>query len=404
MSAHRRRAGIVAALLALPTFALASPAAATTADEAATTTAAEGTVEPGTLVGGRVTKQGWWSRSNQPPPETGVLAPPSVPAPAAPKGTLPVAQVTGEPERISALQFTLDGKKDDMVDSVVLALRESADPTLNPNSTGATVFACPITEFWIGVENGPWSTLPAYDCSTGSVQGVRDDKGVWTFDLTPLAFDWLSSATKLPPAVVFVSSTTPEGTAPDPAAGPPTSFQVAYDAAQGLGLLAKTSAPPKSGGGGGGGGNNDDDDSDTSDDSGTGGGSSGGGDSGGASSGGGTIGTAGGGGEVDLGTGAAPDPGAAAPVEESAPAADDAGAETAAAPVLAPVSAVPWHDGLGRGALLLLPVALLLAYACMLALGPAGQPVAGQGRRGVSRALERLRATGAAIGQGKARS
>jgi len=269
-----------------------------------------GVVEPGKLVGGKVVKLGWWARATQPPPETGLLAPPSVPAPAAPKGSLPVAQVAGEPERIGALQISLDGKADGVVDSVVVAFKEVADPTANPNSAAGTVYACPVTEFWVGAENGAWETKPSYDCTAGSAQGVRDATGVWTFDLTSIAADWLASSSKLPPAVVFVSSTAAEGEAPaaDPAAGSPESFQVALDAGPGLGLLAKTSPPSTSDDGGDGGGDDSPADSGSDEPSAAGGGTSGSGSSGSGTSSG-TAGTPQGGTTSPAATGQLPNTG-----------------------------------------------------------------------------------------------
>jgi hypothetical protein len=402
MTACRRRIGIIAILVAGPALVLASPAAATTENDAAaeSTSTADDGAAPGTLVGGRIVKQGWWARSNEPPPETGVLAPPSVPAPAAPKGSLPVAQVADEPERIAALQIALDGKSDGTVDSVVLALREWADPTANPNAADAAVMACPITDsFWVGAENGPWTTKPAYDCTLGSVAGVRDETGVWRFDLTSLAAGWLAADSDLPPAVVLVSGVPAQGeTPPQEAPAPPSSFQVAFDGAQGLGLVAKTTDAIDDKGDG------DSDNDDPAEDSDSGDSSTAGGaaTSGGGTSGGGMLDALSGAG-ADVAPEAAPalDAGAGTSADSSTAALDDAAVTTS--PALAPVT-LPWHAGLGRGALLLVPVALLFAYACMVALGPAGQPVAGQGRRGVSRALERLRATGTAFGHGKARS
>jgi hypothetical protein len=263
---------------------------------------------------------------------------------------------------------------------VALALKESADPAVNPNSASATVTACPMTEsFWVGVDNGPWATRPTYDCAAGAVPGTRDDKGVWTFDLTLLASQWLAEDREFAPAVVLVSTPTAEPAAteaPDPAADPAAStFQVAFDKTAGVGLVASTLEPTDD--------EPVDDDpapapeADPVDD----GGSSSG-------SGGGLSGV----GEAILD---------AMPEAPPADAAPPPGTETEAAPAqttastLAPVAApvLAWHDEIGAKALLAVP-ALLLAYLVMLAMGPAGQPAVGGGRRGVSRALDRMRTSG----------
>lgn len=362
---HRARLAVLpAVLLAAPL--LAAPASA----------AGDAPV-PGTFVGGTLKKTGWWARSNDAAPETGLLAPPSIPALAAPAGALPVSALGGEVERIAALEFALDGAKDSEVTSVKLALKETADPSANPNSASGTVTACPMTEsFWIGVDNGPWDTRPTYDCAAGAVAGTRDDKGVWTFDLTPLAGQWLASDREFAPAVVLVSTPPTEPAATDPPEPTSTTFQVAYDKAAGVGLAAKTVAPK-----------DDDDESDDdqepqpepeTDPVDAGGGL----DAGGGGLGG--VGAA----IVDA-LPEAPPVDAAPPTEAEEPAAQTTAA--ALAPVAAPVLA--WHDGIGAKALMAVP-ALLLAYLVMLAMGPAGQPAVGGGRRGVSRALDRMRTTG----------
>jgi uncharacterized membrane protein len=51
--------------------------------------------------------------------------------------------------------------------------------------------------------------------------------------------------------------------------------------------------------------------------------------------------------------------------------------------------------------LLLLPLVLVLAYLLMLANGPAAQPTGMAGRRGVSRALDRMRQAGAHAAAGR---
>lgn len=339
--------------------------------------AAGDTPVPGTFVGGTVAKSGWWARSNEQAPETGVLAPPSVPALGAPAGTLPVAAIAGEPERITALEFALEGDEGSEVGNLVLALKESAEASANPNSSSGTVTACPMTEaYWVGVDNGPWATRPTYDCSVGAVAGTRDDKGVWTFDLTPLASQWLAADQEFAPAVVLVSTPPTEPAATEPPEPSSSTFQVAFDKTAGMGLVAETLAP------------SEDDETDDPEpapepetepvDDGGGFGDSGGGGLGGV-------------GEAVLDAlPPAPPVEAATPTAPEAPPAQTT--TTALAPVAAPVLA--WHDEIGAQALLAVP-ALLLAYLVMLAMGPAGQPAVGGGRRGVSRALDRMRATGA---------
>lgn len=384
MRRSARRAGSLAAVVIAPlllgVLPLATPA-----------TAADGGPEPGTFTGGTVTQTGWWGQSNRQAPETGLAAPPSLPSLAAPKGTLPVTGISGQPERITALQFALKGKPDGTVKSVKLALKESAEDSTNLNASAGTVFACPLTEeFWVGVENGPWDTAPTYDCSLGSVAGKRSDEGVWTFDLTSLATQWLASDSQYAPAVVLVSATdpveapdAPQGapsvptvpgvpTAPTAPTGPESAgtFQVGFDGLKGIGLVAKTKPPVKT----------DDDsetDSDDTDD----------GDGGGL----------GGGGGFGAVVDAAADLLDAVPAEDLPVTTPDTPTQEPTATGLVPVAApiLSWYDGIGAKALLAVP-ALLIAYLIMLAMGPGGQPVVGGGRRGVSRALDRMKAEGAA--------
>lgn len=351
---------------------------------AAAAAGAPGGAEPGTTKGGQVVQDGWWSRSNEPAPETGVLQPPSVPAAAAPAGTLPVASVNGEPERIAAIELGLRGEPDSVVTSLVLALRESDAPGANLSSQLATLQACPVTEaFFVGVDNGAWPTRPAFDCDVASAPGARDEEGVWTFDLTALASSWLSSSYGFSSAVVIV------GAPPVDPSSESSSFQVGFDAEKGIGFAAVTEAPAES----------DDDEPETGEEDGSGaaGGATGGGsglgglpstDTGGALDGGSTLPPPG-----DLpALGSVPvEPGTSA----TAPPGESAGAQpisTAVAPLAA--TRGPWYAGLGAGPLLLLAIAALLAYLMMIALGPQGRPVVGSGagRRGVSRALERRRA------------
>lgn len=327
---------------------------------------AEKGAEPG-LRGAEPVKVGWWLLANDPPPEaeTGVLAIPGPPTPTVPAGTLPVSAALGESDKVSAMEFRL-AEPDKAVQSLVLGLQEAADPQGNLDAAGAVVLACQVTEaFWADGQAARWRSRPAYDCEQGAVEGVRDDTGRWTFDLTPLARTWTGEGAASP-SVVLVE-----------AVDAPGSFQVAFQglASETIGLTAafgESLLPP------------DEDaeaDPEVVDAAGPGpSGSSSGGLSSGGSSG---LGTSSG----DLGS-----PSGSDPVPAADGAADDGG-EVVAGDV-APAAALPsWYDGIPMGGLLLAPVALLVAFLAMLALGPDGQPVPGRPQRGVSLALERLRGT-----------
>lgn len=367
---------------------VAGPALATGAAHAAAPA-------PGTQKGGEVAQTGWWNSINEPPPDNPVAPPPPPPAPDVPEGTLPVTVLTGEPRRISAIEFALDGKPGSTVDAVTLSLKESKKQSLTANAEGAVILACAVTEaFWVGGENNPWKNRPEHDCEAASVPGVRNDKtGIWVFDLTLLAAEWKSAEFFGSPSVVLVGAAEGEN-------GEPLSFQVVFDGvkAKGVGLAAKTS--PSSGAGGGGAGM--DFDAGGTPAAGAGGsgdlGGGGGGfdDAGLAGGGGGDLGEVGDGGAGvgDLGGGELVAEDAAVAAPEAAEAAPQAAAQTGQ---LAPVAAMPlsWHDGLGTPFFLFLPVVLGLAYLTMLALGPAGRPTELTNRRGVSRALDKLRLAGA---------
>ena len=339
--------------------------------------------EPGTLRGGSVAQSGWWSRLNEEPPaENPLLVPPAPPAPGAPAGTLPVAVSAGEVQRVSALEFALAGDIGSEVGKVVVTLRESAEPGTQVNAAAAAVRACAVTESsLVANDNGRWCNVPEHDCKTESVLGKRSADGVWTFDLTTIAADWLAEDRSGAPAVVLVPEVAD-------AEGRPQSYQVAFDGprAKGVGLLAVVT--DAIGG--------DDDGEGGSD----GGSENGGGDPSAPVGGsGGTVDLGGSGSAVDLGgdTGGLGAPEALAPAagDGSVPAApvSDAGEGTTTAgttPVA--VSALPWHAGIPRPALFLVPLALGLAYLAMVALGPDAQPTGELRRRGVSRALDRTRA------------
>jgi hypothetical protein len=364
MLAHGRRVARTAALLVvLPTLLIAQAAPADAKK-----------AEPGTQRGGDVVQTGWWSKTNEPLPETGLLAPPNVPAPAAPSGTLPVAVANGERQRIAAVELRLAGPPNGTVDLLQLALQESDERGSQLSPELAQVTACPVTEsFWVGSENGTWKNQPEFDCEALSAPGERDNKGVWTFDLTFLATEWLAKGYGSSTSVVLVGEEAGDN-------GEPLSFQVAFDGdkTKGIGLVASTSPPtatapiapaaPVA-----------DVPATTS--------------SGGAVGGGGISGT----GSMPSG-GAAPGAPVAAPGDQPAPEAAQS-TDQPVQPVAAPQ--LPWHAGLGKPMFLLLPLVLALAYLLMLANGPAAQPTGVSGRRGVSRALDRMRQAGAQVSIGR---
>lgn len=334
-------------------------------------------VEPGSFEGAAVEQTGWWSRLNEEPPETGLVAAPALPAPDVPEGALPVTVAGGERVRVSAVGISVEGETGGTVDELVLVLRESDAPNAALNADGAVVRACQVTtSFWVPSTNGKWARVPAHDCDAGAVEGVRDpDTGTWVFDLTSLASGWLAEDFTGSRAVLLEAVTTD-------ASGAPAESQVMYDAVKGIGLLASTSPGI--------------DDTttgeDTTGESGGGLGATGGGSGSGSGGFGASGGTGAGSSSLPAGGGdsALPEPSAATSGDVPAAAAE-------ADPAFAPVAAAPrpWYGGLGSSAVLLTALALGMAYLTMLAMGPDAQPVpATTTRRGVSRALDRMRAVG----------
>jgi hypothetical protein len=327
-------------------------------------------VSPGDHRGATVIKTGWWWLVNEPPPETGLLAAPAPASPTTPKGAIPVGAVNGDPEKVSAIEVKLRAETGSQVKALDLVLRESDEPGATTNAESARILACPVTElFWADGSAAAWKDQPAYDCTTAKAEGERTKKGLWHFDLAEIATTWLAEGNTDSRSVVLVEDV-----------DAPESFQVAFDGVkdEGVGLrLVATPGPalPDTGALG----------EDVTASAGTTG-----------SSGAGLGGTGGGAALGGAGAGLSQGSGAAAPA--SGETAGEKPQEVAIAPV---ATNTAWHSGIPRAALLLVPVALLLAYLVMLSLGPAGRPVPVTGRHGVSRALDRLRQTGRGAGSGR---
>lgn len=336
---------------------------------------ATGAPEPDTTKGGTVTKTGWWWLANQPPAETGLVAHPQERPPNVQAGHLPVAATSGEADKISAIELKLDAKPGAFAKKATLVLRESEEPAANANADGAKVLACPVTEaFWADGQAARWDARPEYDCNIAQAVGERNDEGIWTFDITSLASIWLTPGSTGSSSLVLV-----EG------AEAPASFQVTFvgldekgiDFKGRFGPPAQTPAlggtGPVGGAGGGGLGQS------------TGAGSLGGSpSSNGALSSGSLSSSTGGGAAVE------PSPVDSGTVQETAPV-----TEQRALPVASPAAVPSWYAGLPKATVLLIVLALGLAYLAMLALGPDAQPAGATSRHGVSRALDRLRAAGA---------
>jgi hypothetical protein len=348
-----------------------------------TTGAAKAEVRPGIAEGAELVKTGWWWQGNETPLDETAFAPTQPSPPNVPKGALPVSAAMGEPERFSALEFRLGGEQGAYVESAVLVLRENTDPGATVNADAATILACPVTEsFWADGSAAAWKARPAYDCDLASAAGERDAKtGLWAFDLTAIAALWTAEGYTGSPSVALV-----EG------ADPPESFHVSFDgpALEGIGyrfVVAESARPPFLPGTG----------LPASSSDGAGPGSPAGG------AGTGSL-LSGSDGSSDLGSldsATAPIAGAAdvAPLDDVPTTAEALETPVTAenVPVAAPQVLPPWYSGISAAGYVLLPLILGLAYLVMLALGPDAQPAAGPVQHGVSRALERLRLTGAAL-------
>ena len=148
--------------------------------------------EPGdgiSATGATVDKVGWWHANNTATntPTAVVTAPPP---PGVPAGTLAVGAFNGEPDRITAIGILPEAMTGDSITSFTLSIKEAGAPAAGFNGAAAKVVACPITEFWVGGENGTWENRPEYDCNIAQAPGTRAEDGTWSFDLLPIGQLW----------------------------------------------------------------------------------------------------------------------------------------------------------------------------------------------------------------------
>lgn len=138
-------------------------------------------------------KEGWWNRTSGSTSDTpaGGVVPPSVLPESVPEGAIGVAAVGGEPQKVAALGIVLDAERGAVVERLVLTLKEAEGTGAQQNPEEAVVVACPILDFFAGVENGSFQDAPEADCELASSTGERSDDGTWTFDLTTIADAWL---------------------------------------------------------------------------------------------------------------------------------------------------------------------------------------------------------------------
>ncbi len=298
--------------------------------------------------GASVDKVGWWSANNvatSTPAGMVTLPPP----PGVSAGTLGVGAFNGDPDKITAIGILPDAMPGDTISSFTLSIKEAGAPAAGYNGSAAKLVACPITEFWVGGENGTWQSRPLYDCNAASAPGERGLDGTWTFDLLPIGRLWLDqSGSIVADGVVLVEDT-----------ASPTSFQTVF-ATSGDGAIVVTIASESA---------------TTIDTSGT------------VDDGGGLL-SDGGGFDVpsfgsgDIPIGGLPPPQVATPTPGETP--QDA-------PVVAPqpivVSSPNILGNLPGGLVLAVPMFLVLLGLLTYSLGPAGEPAAASRQRGVNRAL-----------------
>ncbi len=315
--------------------------------------------------GATVDKVGWWNKVNAAPSNPAgvtIPAPPTVP-----KGSLAVGAQAGEPDKVIAIGILPDEQGEATVATFTLTLHETTSTGTQINSSAAKLAACPITSFWAGGENGPFDTVPDYDCELAKAPGTRAADGTWSFDLLPIGQLWFDPAgTVTADGIVIIEDV-----------DAPTAFQTVYSTANDGDITVVLQVTPTG----------------TSDDL-----LGGGFDDGAAGTDVGSFDSAGfdtGGGFVSPSIGSSDIPVGGLPAPSTTPAAGDAAEETATPTTPVAARSTGLLDNLPGGLILLIPLVIALLGLLSFTLGPAGEPVLVVRERGVSRALaavERARA------------
>lgn len=139
--------------------------------------------------GARLSQDGWWARN-------------SASVPPVPADALGVAAAAGDPERVAAVGIVVDLPPGAHLENLTLVLPEVAGPEANVNSRVALLTACPIKKGWFADKAGAWDRRPEYDCTGARADGTRAGDGTWSFDLTPIARQWLAGTPENGVAIV----------------------------------------------------------------------------------------------------------------------------------------------------------------------------------------------------------
>jgi hypothetical protein len=306
--------------------------------------------------GATVDKVGWWNKANAAPSNPAgvtVPAPPTIP-----KGSLAAGAQAGEPDKVTAIGILPDEQGEATVATFTLTLHETTSPGTQINGAAAKLVACPITSFWAGGENGPFDTVPEYDCTLAKAPGTRAPDGTWSFDLLAIGQLWFDP----------LGTVTADGVVIVEEVDAPNAFQTVFSTANDGDITVVLQVTPT--------GSSDDllgggfDDSAVGTDVGS-------FDSAGFDTGGGFV-------SPSIGSSDIPVGGLPAP---AAPTTGDAAGEDTASPTPVAARSTGMLDNLPGGLVLMIPLVIALLALLSFTLGPAGEPVPVVRERGVSRAL-----------------